>query len=258
MPAPFQLLFDLGLEDLNPIEVGENDNYPDQNVYPTSFNGTILHYIRNGWGDLYIREKHYRVGPGQSFIIHPGQEDMVHYTADHENPWEYAWVSFTGKLAPHFSVLPPVFEVPEGSFSHTHDLKNATSAIGYLLAADLYALYARLVDPIYRKQDHIRLIADHIEENYGKKLTVEDFASRFHTERRHLSKQFKAKMGVSIRAYLTQVRMSRSEEFLLLGHSVKDIAAMCGFSSVSNFHKMFTAHHSMTPMQWKQQHRIDE
>lgn len=252
MPAPIQLLFDLGLEDLNPIEVGESDNFPDRCVYPKSFNGTILHHIRSGWGDLYVSSNHYRIGPGQGFIIHPGQEDTVHYKADHDDPWEYAWISFTGRLAPRFSVLPPVFDVPEGSFPHTYDLKNATSAIGYLLAADLHALYARLVDPIYRRQDHIRLIQDHIEENYMHKLTVESFSDRFQIERRRLSLQFKARLGVSIRTYLTQVRMKKAEEFLLMGYSSGEIAAMCGFSSISNFHKMFTSHHSMTPLQWKQ------
>lgn len=254
MSGPIQLLFDLGLEDLNPIEVGENDNYPDQCVHPKSFNGTILHHVRSGWGDLYIRGKHYRIGPGQGFILHPGQEVFTHYTADHDEPWEYAWISFTGKLAPRFSVLPPVFDIPVGSFPHTYDLKNATETIGFLLAADLYALYAQLVDPIYRQQDHIRLIVDHIEENYGKKLTVEEFAARYQTDRRYLSQQFKAKVGVSVRTYLTHVRMRHSEEYLLQGKSVREIALLCGFSSPSNFHKMFTAHHGVTPQQWKQDH----
>ena len=252
--APVQLLFDLGLNDLNPIEVGEHDNYPDNFVRPKSFNGVIIHHIRSGWGEFSLRGKHYRVGPGQGFIILPGQEDAVCYKSDHDDPWNYMWISFTGKLAPRFSVLPPVFDVPEGSFPHTYDLKNATESIVFLLAADLHTLYAQLVDPIYRKQDHIRLIVDHIEENYAKKLTVEEFAARYRTDRRYLSQQFKAKMGVSIRTYLSRVRMRRSEELLLQGRSVREIALMCGFSSPSNFHKMFTTHHGLTPQQWKSIH----
>jgi len=78
MPAPFQLLFDLGLEDLNPIEVGENDNYPDQNVYPTSLNGTILHYIRNGWGDLYIMD--YPTKDYVDKVESPYEEGMLYQT----------------------------------------------------------------------------------------------------------------------------------------------------------------------------------
>lgn len=255
MPVPVQLLFDLGLEDLNPIEVGECDNFPERSVFPKSFNGTIIHYVRRGYGNLYSRGEHYSVGPGQAFIILPGEENHVHYTSDSANPWEYAWVSFTGKLAPRFSVLPPVFDVPEDTFLHTRDLKNATDTIGYLLAADLYALYAKVVDPMYHKQDILPSIIEHIEQNYMQKLTVEDIGARFGLDRRDLSRRFKARTGLCVRAYLTRVRMKHAEALLEEGRSVKDIASRCGFSNSSNFHKLFTAHHGLTPIQWKAQYQ---
>lgn len=255
MPAPIQLLFDLGLEDLNPIEVGESDNFPDRSVYPKSFNGTIIHHVRRGYGNLYTRGQHFYVRPGQAFIILPGEENEVHYTSDRDDPWEYAWISFTGKLAPRFSILPPVFDVPEDSFLNTYDLKNATETIGYLLAADLYALYAKVVDPLYHKQDIIPLIVEHIEQNYMQKLTVEEYVAAYGIDRRELSRRFKAQTGFCVRGYLTHVRMKRAEAFLAEGRSIKEIAALCGFSSASNLHKMFTAHHGLTPVQWKAQYK---
>lgn len=251
MPAPIQLLFDLGLEDLNPIEVGESDNFPDRRVYPKSFNAIILHHVRKGCGTLSIKGKTYHVGPGQGFIIHPGEEDETHYISDHDDPWEYAWISFTGKLAHRFRLLPTVFSVPQNAFPHTYDLKNATDTIGYLLAADLHDIYARLVDPLYHRQDHIQLITEHIAQHYMERLTVEAFAERYRMDRRALSQQFKAKTGMSIRTYMTQIRLENAKQLLLQGRSSRETAILCGFGNASNFHKIFTAVHNMTPAQWK-------
>ena len=39
MPAPIQLLFDLGLDDFNPIEVGECENPPDMYIEPNAYFG---------------------------------------------------------------------------------------------------------------------------------------------------------------------------------------------------------------------------
>lgn len=250
MAAPFQLLFDLGLEDLNPIMVGEHAQLPDRRVDPLLFNSVVIHQVRRGWGTLYSRGAEHRVGPGQAFIILPGEN--ASYCSDHNDPWEYAWIGFTGKLAYRFSALPPVFTLPEGSFPNMYDLRSATSSIGFLLASDLFTLYAKLLDPQYQERDFVQLIMEHIEKNYMQKLTVENFARRFNMDRRYLSQQFKAKQGVSIRTYLTQVRMAKAKEFLDEGYSTRETSALCGFGNTSNFHKMFTSYYGMTPLQWKQ------
>lgn len=253
MPAPIQLLFDLGLEDLNPIDIGESVNFPDRKVSPLSFNAIVIHHIRRGRGVLYSRGKEYHVGPGQGFIMLPGEEDSVYYTSDHDDPWEYAWVSFTGKLANHFSVLPPVFDLPKDAFPHLYNLKQAKPSIGYLVAGDLLQLYGELLDPHWVKRDYPQLIMEHIEKNYMQKLTVENFAVRFNMDRRYLSQQFKAKTGMSIRAYLTKTRMERAKDFLAQGHSTSETSMLCGFGNTSNFHKMFSAHYGMTPLEWKKE-----
>ena len=90
-----------------------------------------------------------------------------------------------------------------------------------------------------------------------QKLKIENFALRFNMDRRYLNQQFKAKTGISVRAYLTQVRVIKASELLLKGHSTAETAALCGFGNASNFHKMFTDHYGMTPLEWKQSHRAE-
>ena len=251
MGAPFQLLFDLGLEDLNPIMAGEAAVLPDRHLDPFLFNSVVIHHVRRGWGTLYSRGKEHRVGPGQAFIILPGETASYH--SDPNDPWEYAWIGFTGKLAFRFAVLPPVFTPPENSFPNLYDLRNAPGSIGYLLSGDLFTLYAKLLDPQYEERDPVQLIVEHIEKNYMQKLTVENFALRFNMDRRYLSQQFKAKKGVSIRTYLTQVRIINATKLLSQGYSTGEAASLCGFGNTSNFHKMFTGYYGKTPLQWKQE-----
>ena len=252
MAAPFQLLFDLELDDLNPIMAGEYAP-PDRHVNSPLFNSVVIHHVRSGYGTVCIRGAEYRVGPGQAFMLLPGETASC--CPDHDNPWEYAWIGFSGKLTYRFSVLPPVFTLPDGSLPNLYGLCSATGSIGFLLASDLFTLYANLLDPRYQARDYIQLIVEHIEKNYMQKLTVENFARRFNMDRRYLSQQFKAKIGMSIRSYLTQVRMRNAGKFLSKGYPTSETSTLCGFGNTSNFHKMFTAYYGMTPLQWKQKHQ---
>lgn len=252
MPALFQLKFDLGLEDLNPILAGEHTPRPDRQDAPALSDCMVIYHIRSGHGTLYSRGAEYSIGPGQAFLLLPGE--TTSFRADRDTPWEYAWIGFTGKLAGRFSALPPVFTLPEDALPHLHDLHNADGSIGFLLAADLFALCAKLLGPGHQERDFASLIAEHIDKNYMQKLSVENFALRFNMDRRYLSQQFKVKKGVSIRTYLTQVRVINAGRLLAEGYSTGEAASMCGFGNVSNFHKMFTDYYGMTPLQWRQKH----
>lgn len=254
MPAPFQLIFDFGLSDLNPIDVGEGAPPPNYTIKPTSFNGTIIHHVRSGYGTLFIKDRAFPVKPGQAFIIHPGQEQFVHYTSDKNHPWTYAWISFTGRLAPHFALLPPVFDLPKGSFPNTYGLKSATGPVAHLVAADLFAIYGRLVVPLLTQPDLGKDIAQYLQAHYMQKLAVADIAAHFGLAQRDLCRCFKDSVGISIRAYLTQLRMEQAECLLKQSRSVKEIVEACGFGSVSNFYQQFASRHHMTPLQWLDLH----
>ncbi len=252
MTVPYQMQFELGLEDLDPIMAGEAMPLPDRGRDPRLSRAVVICHVRSGYGVFRCRGIEHRVGPGQAFLILPGEEADCHPVPG--TPWDYAWICFAGKLASRFSDLPPVFTLPKGSFPDLYGLRNASGPIGYLLSSDLFTLYAKLLDPRYQERDYIQLIVEHIEKNYMQKLTVENFALRFNMDRRYLSQQFKAKKGISIRTFLTQVRVTNAAALLSKGCSTSEASTLCGFGNTSNFHKMFTAHYGMTPNEWKRMH----
>ena len=254
------------LHDLNPIFIGEaacfgGESHPKGSA---DYNCTIIHYIRSGTGIFYARGDAHKVLPGQAFIILPGEE--VNYIADEKDPWVYAWVGFTGALSGKFSALPPVFDVPEDMFPHlrtSFDWSQMGEYWGYELATDLLLYYAKFLRPLAKKVDYVQEILDHVQLFYMEKLSVEAFAHQYGLDRRHMSRQFKKKMGTTIQDYILQVRVYEGCRYLRMGYSVKETATLCGYSSASIFSKLFKREHGLSPTEWKEKadknviHQID-
>ena len=57
----------------------------------------LIHYIISGKGYYKVNNKTYTLVAGDTFLVYPNTE--VIYYADENEPWEYAWVGFTGSDA---------------------------------------------------------------------------------------------------------------------------------------------------------------
>lgn len=256
MSYALQKLLNPNLHDLNPIFTGEAACRPGE-AHPTSAgenNCTIIHYVRGGTGILYARGGSYKVGPGQAFIILPGED--VNYIADEKDPWVYSWVGFTGALSGKFSALEPVFEVEEDMFPHLKtrfDWQQMDEYWGYQLATDLLLYYAKHLRPLAKKVDYVQEILDYVRLFYMEKLSVEGFARQYGMDRRHLTRQFKKKIGITIQDYILKVRVYEGCRYLRMGYSVKETATLCGYSSAPIFSKLFKREHGFSPTEWKAQ-----
>ena len=83
----------------------------------------LIHYIISGKGFSKIGKRTYELQAGDSFLVYPNTE-VVYYAAE-TDPWEYAWVGFTGSdasmilKATDFSPEKPIIrETPHGSDIH--------------------------------------------------------------------------------------------------------------------------------------------
>ncbi|MBP3633416.1 MAG: AraC family transcriptional regulator [Oscillospiraceae bacterium] len=242
------------LHDLNPIFTGEAACPPEETHTSAkdNYQCIIIHYVRSGCGIFYLDDTAYPVHAGQAFIIIPGTN--VAYVADKKDPWVYAWVGFTGALSDKFSSLPPVFDVPEDMFLHLRtpfDWTQMDEYWGYQLATDLLLFYAKVLRPQAKKVDYVQEILDHVQLFYMEKLSVEAFARQYGLDRRHLTRQFKKKIGCTIQDYILRVRMYEGCRYLRMGYSVKETATLCGYSSAPIFSKLFKREHGFSPTDWK-------
>ena len=239
------LLTNRKLKDFNPLIAGEETCAPGHSFGPAVRQYTLIHYVFRGKGTLYARGGTHPVQAGQAFVILP--EEVTTYTADLQEPWHYCWIGFDGDLAARFGELPPVLTLPETLFGRMRHLSAQPSAMEYLLAGDLFLLYAYLFADSQRGCPHVRRVENYIRSNYMHTIRVERIAAELNLDRRYLSRLFKEKTGSSIQEYLIRVRLEEAERLLLRGCSVKEAAHLAGYEDVSNFSKMFKKRTGRSP-----------
>lgn len=94
----------------------------------------------------------------------------------------------------------------------------------------------------------VAFIVDHLTD---PELTVQAVADAVHLSPRQLARVF-GEHGVSPSRYITDTRMRRAARLLAAGeHTVQEVAAMCGYSSVSHFSRTFTAHSTQSPSAYR-------
>lgn len=72
----------------------------------------------------------------------------------------------------------------------------------------------------------------------------------------HVSRTMRKVTGKSPSEYINQVRMTHAARALITdSEPVSLIAADCGIPNMAHFHKLFRAHHGMTPLQYRQRYQ---
>ncbi len=100
------------------------------------------------------------------------------------------------------------------------------------------------MSPAGRGSPHMRTpmdeIADHIQSNYTRPLTVDDLSERAAMSRGHFLRQFKAQFGISPIAYQLHLRMEAAK-VLLKTTSLRchEVAARVGYDDVYHFSRSF-------------------
>lgn len=238
MAAQSVLLRNRNLQDMNPLILGEEACEAGHSFGPAVRRYTLIHYVSRGRGVLHTQNGSYSVGPGQAFVILPGEVNT--YTADMEDPWHYSWIGFDGALSHRFAELGPVITLPESVLQRMlRCAREDPSMAEYRLSAELLRLYAMLFSKTAGTHPHVRRVENYIRSAYMEPIRVEQIAQQLNLDRRYLSRLFKEKTGQTIQEYLIQVRMEEAEYHLRQGRTVKEAAHLSGYEDVANFSKMF-------------------
>ena len=106
----------------------------------------------------------------------------------------------------------------------------------------------------FQKISTIEKIKDaisYIDNNLEKKITLKDIADIAYMSQSHFSALFKKFNGVSPWDYITIKRVEKAITLLKTTNLSKlEIASQCGFSSHSNFYKMFSQITGKTPSEY--------
>lgn len=106
-----------------------------------------------------------------------------------------------------------------------------------------------------RIQGMLCFIAEHYREDIG----VREIALSVGISERECFRSFKKYLNSSPSIYLTQFRMNRgAEQIILTDKSIRNIAKECGFASATYFSTKFCNVYGMTPTQYREENRLDQ
>ena len=222
-----------------------------------------LHYVLHGQGTLYFRGKTYKIQSGQYFIL-PIQEDFK-YIPDKNDPWKYFWFDFGGSAAKNFF---------EELYQNSPVLTNTSEAESYSLFKNLFTEISEN-DSVkyYSAMSCFYGVLNSLSQNViePEKSSIVDDAKRFmnlnfhayefsvdalckllHISHSYLCKIFKNQTGMTVKAYLTTLRIEEALRLLKSSNlSVKEISFRVGFADEVNFMKAFKKHRGITPSEYR-------
>lgn len=102
-----------------------------------------------------------------------------------------------------------------------------------------------------------RKIADYLRAHSREHITSRDICNTFFCSRSYMSREFNRCMGMSVKEYLTELRIEDAK-FMLTGSrlTVTEISLCTGFSDPSYFSSIFKKHTGTSPREYRKQFSI--
>ena len=103
----------------------------------------------------------------------------------------------------------------------------------------------------------IYAIASYIHAHYAEPISLELLEQRFYISGCYLSHQFKNITGFTLTDYIQMTRVRNVQSLLINSRTpITDAALSCGFTSFSQFNRVFQKHIGMAPSQYRKRYAM--
>ena len=128
--------------------------------------------------------------------------------------------------------------------------------MGTLIGHFVRCVMASGANPMHQTLLMAEPVIDAIEESYMDDISAKELADGVFVSQQYLSRVFTEFMNCSVYEYLTNYRINKAKELLLINRrrKVQDIASDVGYSDASHFIVMFKKLTGMTPAQFRKLH----
>ncbi len=235
----------------------------------------VFIYCVSGAGWYSVAGKKYKVKENSYFILPPDQPHS--YGADSAHPWTIYWIHFNGTLAPQYlSESTDPVELKPGIQSRIADRLDifeeimATLENGFQIENLLYAcsIFHHFLGSLrfvnqFRSTKTQRLVSDtpfdiveaaihFMNENIGKRLTLQDIADYIGYSPTRFSAVFSNKTGISPMAYLNDLKIKFACKLLDLSDlKINQICHKVGITDPYYFSRMFSKTLGMSPTEYR-------
>lgn len=238
-----------------------------------------VYYLMAGQRDYFIRDRVYRVRPGDLVVIPAGELHKTHTAGD--SGFERMLVEFSDAvledvwpaveaagLMEVFHRNRPVIAVPEVSrpavvhlfarlVDEAQDRRPGFRPMVQALLLELLVLIGRLEaapptvadSPVHR---HVSEVSQFLHLHSGESWKLESVAQRFGLSPAYLSRIFPQVTGVRFHDYLLGVRVAKAKQLLLeTDLLVAEVAERTGFESQTSFGRAFLRLVGVSPRRFR-------
>lgn len=123
-------------------------------------------------------------------------------------------------------------------------------------------LYEEAVNPLHTETlikneyyKYIKRALSYIDYHWNQKVTLDDLSAAAELSKNYFLKIFSDTLGVTPNVYLTNYRMDKAKEMLVLSElAIQEIALQCGFENIPYFSYLFKKSTGLSPSEFRKQH----
>lgn len=221
-----------------------------------------LYLVCNGSGVFQTNGRRWPISVGTVFFSFAD----IPFSFESGVDLEFFYIRFHGSRAEELfrrfgiTVATCIFEGCEGLLPHWRDnIVRANDENADLLSESLlYYTFSRLKKNNHSSSDLVTFVLSYLDEHFTEStLSLSEIADVAGYHPKYLSSTFKKQFGMGISEYLRVVRIRYAITLIENGvTSVKNVAALSGFSDPLYFSKVFTEMIGTSPSQYQKSDRI--
>lgn len=229
--------------------------------------------VLSGSGTLVYNEKTYELKSGDMVFI--DCKKVYSHTTDEQRLWTLRWCHFFGPTLsfvyekycerggkpvfrpaneiPFFVTLDNLYELASGS-DYIRDMRinQFLSELCTLIMAESW--HPEDAESMPNKKANVVEIKDYLDQNFSSRITLDGLATRFYINKYYLTRVFKEQYGVSITAYLQNLRITHAKQLLrFTDKTVEEIGFECGLGALHYFSRVFKEVEGVAPSVYRSQ-----
>ena len=232
----------------------------------------LFFLVQKGSGELEYDGRRQKLQPGDCVFI-DCHSPYFHRTS--QDLWSLQWVHFYGpnmgaiyekyrerggrpcfhpqSIDPFVRLLADIHALAASS-DHVRDMKiseRLTALLCLLMEESWNPERSRSAGAGRRNPQEIK---EYIDENYKKKLTLDELSERFYLNKFYLTRIFREQYGITVNAYLLSVRITHAKQLLRFSDlTVEKIGHECGMNDANYFTRIFKKIEGITPGEYRKQ-----
>lgn len=235
----------------------------------------ILHFIFAGKGSVTAEGQTWSLSAGEMFLIRP--QKPLTYVSDHEDPWVYGWVGFSGLQTDHIlsrcgfgkHIVVQSFDNMENIQMRLNNILDAhelTFSNDLRRKSELQMLFADLIDDFekrnkiqrsqtiyYGNNVYLEQAIGYIKRCCSQGINVTDIAKEIGLSRAYLNQVFQKELGISVQKFLIDYRLHKAANCLVNNGTVREAASKVGYDDPLAFSKAFKKKFGVSPSTYRTQ-----